>query len=220
MLSSDRVQTVLARLRETGEAEDRAAKLWVSTREAELGTKIYGPERAALGASAPLSITPEVGEVLYALTLAARPALVVEFGASLGCSTIYLASALRDLGAGSLITTEVLDNKGQRAAANLSDAGLDEIVEIRVGDALTSLARLEADVDLLFLDGSNDLYLAVLELVEPHLSARALVIADMSHDEPHHARYRNHVSDPARGYVTTEIPLDAGVVISARVTEG
>lgn len=143
-LNSDRVQTVLAHLRDTGEAENEPAKRRVRAREAELGTSLYGGERAALGASAPLSIAPEVGQLLYSLTLAAQPSLIVEFGASLGCSTIYLASALHDLGAGSIITTELLDEKAQRAAANLGHAGLGDLVEIRVGDALGSLAYLDA----------------------------------------------------------------------------
>ncbi|HTZ88149.1 MAG TPA: hypothetical protein VMB05_15900 [Solirubrobacteraceae bacterium] len=42
------------------------------------------------------------------------------------------------------------------------------------------------------------------------------MIADMSHGDPHHERYRDHVNDRALGYLTTEIPLDAGVVISTR----
>jgi predicted O-methyltransferase YrrM len=170
--------------------------------------------------NASLAITPEVGRVLYALTLAARPAVIVEFGASLGSSTIYLASALRDLGAGSIITTELLSEKAQQASSNLERAGLSELVEIRVGDALESLTDLAVEVDLLFLDRSNDLYLPVLELVEPHLSPSALVIADMSHGDPHHERYRDHVNDPAHGYLTAEIPLDAGLVISARAPSG
>jgi predicted O-methyltransferase YrrM len=146
--------------------------------------------------------------------------VIVEFGPSLGSSTIYLASALRDLGAGSIITTELLTEKAQQAASNLQRAGLNKLVEIRVGDALESLADLAVEVGLLFLDGSNDLYLPVLELVEPHLSPSALVIADMSHGDPHHERYRDHINDPALGYLTTEIPLDAGVVISTRAPTG
>jgi predicted O-methyltransferase YrrM len=217
-LNSDRVQTVLAQLREIGEREDGPAKLKVRTREAELGTRLYGHERATLGMNASLAITPEVGQLLYALTLAARPTtVIIEFGASLGSSTIYLASALRDLGAGSIITTELLSEKAQQASSNLAAAGLGDLVDIRVGDALESLADLDVGVDLLFLDGSNDLYLPVLELVEPCLSPRALVIADMSHGDPPHNRYRDYVTDPARPYVTTEIPLDAGLVISTRV---
>jgi predicted O-methyltransferase YrrM len=217
-LNSDRVQAALAQLRETGEREDGPAKLRVRAREAELGTGLYGYERAALGVNASLAITPEVGQLLYALTLAARPKVIVEFGASLGSSTIYLASALRDLGAGSIITTELLIEKAQRASSNVASAGLGDLVEVRVGDALDSIADLDVGVDVLFLDGSNDLYLPVLELVQSCLSPRALVIADMSHGDPHHDRYRHHVNDPASGYITTEIPLDAGLVISTRAS--
>ncbi len=99
----------------------------------------------------------------------------------------------------------------------LRDAGLSGYVEIRRGDALETLADVDGDVDLLFLDGSNDLYLSVLELVEPRLAARALIVADMSPDEPHHARNRDYVNDPARGYLTTEIPIDSGIVVSSAV---
>jgi predicted O-methyltransferase YrrM len=219
-LNSDRVQKVLAQLREIGEAEDGPAKRRVAAHEAQITSKLYGHERAALGASASLAIAPEVGQLLYALTLAARPAVIVEFGTSLGCSTIYLASALQDLGTGSIITTELLAEKAQRASSNLARAGLGGLVEIRVGDALGSLADLDVDVDLLFLDGSNDLYLPVLELLERRLSAGAMVLADMSHDDAHHDRYRDHVNDPAHGYLTTEIPLDAGLVISTRTPSG
>src|SRR5262249_34083899 len=68
-----------------------------------------------------------------------------------------------------------------------------------------------------FLDGWNDLYLTVLEMLEPHLRPGALVAADMSRDDPHHARYRAHMGDPAHGYLTTELPLDDGVVLSVRL---
>jgi len=58
-----------------------------------------------------------------------------------------------------------------------------------------------------------------LTLGSPPLAvASALVVADMSQDEPHHERYRDHVNDRAHGYLTTEIPLDAGLIVSARPT--
>lgn len=214
-LQSDDVQAVLADLLALAASEDEAAKVRVRAREASLGVRLYGRERAELGASAPLSVKPTVGRVLYALTLALRPSLVVEFGTSLGCSTIYLASALRDVGGGSIISTELLAQKASRALENLVRAGLADLVEVRVGDALSTLADLDARVDLLFLDGSNDLYLPVLDMIAPRLSARALIVADMSKDEPHHDRYREYINTPERGYVSTELQLDAGLVVSA-----
>lgn len=213
VLGSDRVQTVLARIRAEGLDEDEAYRRRVREREAELGTKLYGRERAELGVAAPLAVKPEVGQLLYVLALAARPRLIVEFGTSLGYSTIHLASALRDLGRGALITTELLREKAAAASGNLAAAGLGDLVEIRAGDALESLSELEADIDLLFLDGSNDLYLPVLELLEPRLASGVLIVADMSPGDPHHQRYREHV---ASRYLTKELPLDAGVVVSSK----
>ena len=47
----------------------------------------------------------------------------------------HLAAALRDNGGGRVISTEFEPTKVARARANLSAAGLDDLVEIRVGDA-------------------------------------------------------------------------------------
>jgi len=108
----------------------------------------------------------------------------VEFGASLGISTIHLAAGLKDRGRGSLITTEIHPVKASALSANLSEAGLGEIVEARLGDALETLRSLPGPVDLLCLDGWNELHLPVLQLVAPHLSPDALVIADLSAGDP------------------------------------
>jgi predicted O-methyltransferase YrrM len=187
-------------------------------REVELETKVYGRERAELYGGAPLAIKREVGELIYAFALARRPGLMVEFGASVGISTIYLAAALRDLGGGRLITTEVSAEKVAIARGNLEQAGLANLVEVRAGDALETLRELPGDVELLFLDGWNDLYLAVLELVERRLSVGALVIADLSPADPNLELYCAHMSAPDSGYATVAVPLDAGVVVSARLT--
>ncbi|HST33536.1 MAG TPA: hypothetical protein VLJ80_08465 [Solirubrobacteraceae bacterium] len=47
------------------------------------------------------------------------------------------------------------------------------LVEVRAGEALRTLDELPSGVDLLFLDGRNDLYLDVLRLVEPRLASGA-----------------------------------------------
>ena len=210
---------VLARLHEQSAQEDPPAVARVGAREAELGTKIYGRERAGLYGGAPLAIKREVGELLYAFVLARRPRLAVEFGASIGISTIYLAAAVRDLGgARRLITTELNPDKAARARVHLAEVGLEDLVEVRVGDALETLRELPGPVEFLFLDGWNDLYLAVLELLEPRLVPGALVLADLSPDDPNLERYCAHMNDPGSGYATVTVPLDAGVVASSRVT--
>ena len=183
-------------------------------RERELGRRVWGAERAQAYGDAPLSITPEVGDLLHILVLARRPRTIVEFGASHGFSTIHLAAAARDVGACRVITTEIEPAKVAAAQRNLAAAGLDDVVEMRVGDALTTLADVE-DVDLLFLDGWNNLYEPVVELLQPQLSPGALVIADLSSDDPDQVGYVEHMHAPDGGFVTVDIPLDAGVVVSA-----
>jgi predicted O-methyltransferase YrrM len=215
-LENKHVQQVLDHLHSLGEQQDAGYSTRIAAREAELGTKLYGIECAQMGAHAPQAIKPEAAAILYALVIAAKPRLVVEFGASFGFSTIYLASAINDLGTGRVITTELIREKARAAEENVAAAGLEHIVEVRQGDAQTTLRDIADSVDLLFLDGSNDLYLNILQLLEPKLAENALVIADLSLGDPHHARYRDHVNDPHHDYLTIEIPIDAGVLVSKR----
>ncbi len=213
-----RVQGVLERLREQAETEDAPAIARMRAHERGLGHRVYGRERAAVyGAAAPLAIKPEVGELLYVLALARRARTIVEFGTSLGFSTIHLAAAVRDLGgAGRVITTEIEPEKARTAQDNLVAAGLADLVDLRIGDALETLRGVR-EVDLLFLDGWNNLYLAVLDALEPSLTPGALVVADLSEDDPEQVPYCERMRDPRAGYATVEVPLDAGVVVSVRL---
>ncbi len=210
---------VLDRLHARASKEDLEAKQRVQAREAELGRRLAPPQRYELYGDAPLAITPEVGQLYYLLATVRRPTRIVEFGASHGVSTIYLASAIRDLGGGSLITTEILQVKADTTWRNLEDAGLDDLVEIRCGDARETLRDLTEPVDMLVLDGRNDLYIAILELVEPRLYTDSLVIADLGQNDPDLQAYQRHVREPHRGYYSITLPLDAGIELTVRTAQ-
>ncbi|BBY44794.1 O-methyltransferase [Mycolicibacterium celeriflavum] len=152
-----------------------------------------------------LPVTPEAGRLLYALVRASRPATVVEFGMSLGISAIHLAAAVRDNGSGRVVTTELSEAKVAAATKTFADIGLDDVITVLAGDALTTLQTLEGPVDFVLLDGWKELYLSVLELLAPRLSPGALVIADntsMADLVP----YLEHVRDPSNGYVSVPFP--------------
>jgi predicted O-methyltransferase YrrM len=208
---------VLERLRRRSEAEDPPAVARMRAHERQVGKRVYGRERGAVYGLAPLAIKPDVGRLLYVLAMAGRAATMVEFGASLGFSTIHLAAAARDIGGGArVISSEIEPDKANAARENLAEAGLQDLVDLREGDALETLRDLDP-VDLLFLDGWNNLYLSVLDLLEPKLAPGALVIADLSDHDPEQIPYCERMHDPARGYVSVDVPLDAGVVVSVRV---
>lgn len=80
---------------------------------------------------------------------------------------ICLTAALRYDGGGTLITSEFEPGKVERARANLAEAGVADLVEIREGDALKTLAaNLPDSIDLVLLDGAKSLYLDVLDLLQ------------------------------------------------------
>jgi hypothetical protein len=69
------------------------------------------------------------------------------------------------------------------------------------------------------VDWSQWACLDVLKLLRPHLSADAVIAADMSYGDTDHDAYRAHVTDPGNGMLSSEIALDAGLVISTPATE-
>jgi hypothetical protein len=144
ILASAQVQRALQELRAVGEREDRRYRERVSAREGQMGSTLSPGDRAALAVDAPLAISAEVGEVLHALALTARPSLIVEFGASLGISTIYLASALADLGAGLLITT---DSSPRRPGGPRQRSSAPASVATSRSGAATPVTRSPASID-------------------------------------------------------------------------
>ncbi|MEB4209180.1 O-methyltransferase [Mycobacterium sp. 94-17] len=148
-----------------------------------------------------IPVTPEAGRLLYSLVRATRPATVVEFGMSFGISALHLAAAVRDNGTGRVVTTELSDTKIAAAKQTFAETGLDDVITILEGDALSTLADLAGPVDFVLLDGWKDLYLPVLELLEPRLSPGVLVVADNA-SSADMAPYLDKVRDPDNGYVS------------------
>ncbi|WP_433026049.1 O-methyltransferase [Actinomycetospora sp. CA-053990] len=174
-------------------------------------------EAADLLTDAYIAVPREVGELLAMLVRATGARTVVEFGTSFGISTIYLAAALRDNGGGRVITTEIETAKADAALASLRRSGLDDLVDVRVGDALATLRDLPGTVDLLLLDGWSALYLPVLEIVEPALRPGALVVADDTSLFPDVlTSYLARVRDLGSGYRSVDIPLGDRLELSMR----
>ncbi|AWV02574.1 O-methyltransferase [Burkholderia sp. JP2-270] len=161
----------------------------------------------------PLAVSRDTGTLLYMLARSRGARAIVEFGTSFGISTLHLAAALRDNGGGRLITSEFEPSKVVRARANLTAARLADLVEIREGDALRTLAAdLPDTVDLLLLDGAKALYPEILALVEPRLGAGAFVVADNAEYSPDYLAY---VRAPENGYLS--VPFGGDVELSMRI---
>jgi predicted O-methyltransferase YrrM len=135
---------------------------------------------------------------------------VVEFGTSFGISTLHLAAGLRDNGGGHLITSEFEPSKAARARENFAAAGLDDLIELREGDALETLADgLPEAIDLVLLDGAKNLYPGVLALLEPRLAPGALVVADNAERSPEYL-------ERVRSSAWISVPFGGDVEVSMR----
>ncbi|WP_058960435.1 O-methyltransferase [Type-E symbiont of Plautia stali] len=157
----------------------------------------------------PLAVSRETGKLLYMLARSTKAQSIVEFGTSFGISTLHLAAALRDNGGGKIITSEFEPGKVALARNHFADAGVSDLIEVRVGDALHTLSRdLPAAIDMLVLDGAKAIYPEILALVESHLRPGALIVADDADFSP---EYLENVHS-GRGYLS--LPFYDGVEVS------
>lgn len=162
-------------------------------------------ERADAAEDLYLPIDPQTGRLLYSLVRATRPAVVVEFGTSYGISTLHLAAAVRDNGIGHVYTTETSAKKIAAARATFVDAGLDDVITVLDGDARQTLRTVADPIGFVLLDGWKDLYLPILELLEPLLRPGALIAADNAESDSA-APYLTYVRDCANGYTSFNFP--------------
>ncbi len=158
------------------------------------------------------------GVFCYLLARALGARRVVEFGTSFGVSTIYLALAVRDNGGGMVIGTEMVAAKALRAREHLREAGVDDVVEIREGDARETLRSLSGPVDLFLNDGFPRAALDVLRVVTAQMRDGAVVVTDNVGLFPaDYAAYVAWLRDPANGFVSGPLRMNEGTEMSVRV---
>jgi predicted O-methyltransferase YrrM len=118
-----------------------------------------------------INVSPAQGKFLHLLARIAGAKKILEIGTLGGYSTIWLARALP--ADGKLITLEFEPKHAAVAQANITNAGLATLVDIRVGAAITTLPTLtsEAPFDFIFIDADKvstpDYFTWALRLAKP-----------------------------------------------------
>jgi predicted O-methyltransferase YrrM len=113
----------------------------------------------------PIAITPNQGKLLELIVRIHNARSILELGTLGGYSTIWLARALPE--GGRLITLERDPRYAEVAGASISNAGVADVVDIRVGPALETLPLLHDEgvgpFDLIFIDADKQNYPGYLE---------------------------------------------------------
>jgi predicted O-methyltransferase YrrM len=134
----------------------------------------------AAGGLPSIDVSPTQGKWLHLLAKIQGATHILEIGTLGGYSTIWLARALPP--EGRLITMEFSPKHAEVAQQNIARAGLSHLVEIRIGAAADSLAKLYAEettpFDLIFIDADKPNNPTYLEWALKFSRSGTLIVVD------------------------------------------
>jgi predicted O-methyltransferase YrrM len=114
-------------------------------------------ERSEAAGLPQIAVSPNQGKLLHLLARLMRAETILELGTLGAYSTIWLARALPP--GGRVITIEANPEYASVAAANIAAAGLESVVDLRVGDAHQVMPELihagAGPIDLVFIDADK-----------------------------------------------------------------
>jgi caffeoyl-CoA O-methyltransferase len=127
-----------------------------------------------------ISISRNQGKFLMLLAKLCQAKKILEMGTLAGYSTIWLARALPLNGR--LVSLEYEPLHAEVAQKNIARAGLDHIVEIRVGKAIELLPQLVAEesgpFDMIFIDADKPPYKEYFDWALKLSHSGTLIVAD------------------------------------------
>ena len=181
-----------------------------------------GPAAFAIRDEFLLPVGAEVGAFLHALILARRPRRILELGTSYGYSTLFLADAARAVDA-RVVTMELADYKQAHARAELTEAGLADVVDWRLGDAVALTRDDPGSFDFALLDIWKELYLPCFEALYPKLDEEGVICADNMISpavaRPEVREYRAAVQAKL-DLQTALLPIGQGIELTVRWSAG
>jgi predicted O-methyltransferase YrrM len=164
-----------------------------------------------------LCISAHQGAFLYLTARTLRARTVVEFGTSFGLSTMWLAAAVRANGGGRVVTAELVPEKARIARGNFEQAGLADLIEVRVGDAVESLKSDPSDIDFVLNDGLPSRTADLVRLLAPRIRPGGVVLTDdVGGFRGNYKEYLVYIRDRANGFDSTMISLRGEMEYSVR----
>ncbi|TXH25271.1 MAG: O-methyltransferase [Cyclobacteriaceae bacterium] len=116
------------------------------------------------------------GRFLSLISKLMQPNVVLEIGTYTGYSAICLAEGLAP--GGKLITIDINEELENRVRGYFEQAGLKDVVDYRIGNALNLLPAINETIDLVFVDADKENYLKYYNLVIDKVRSGGLILAD------------------------------------------
>lgn len=123
------------------------------------------------------SVEPELARFLSFLIRTMNARKVLELGTSIGFSSIWLATALKDTN-GHLWTIDKHERTGKEAKKNITESGLSDQITQLLGNVNTVLSRFDFQFDMVFQDCGKNTYPEVYEQTYELVRPGGVIIAD------------------------------------------
>lgn len=122
-----------------------------------------------------LAVSEEDGRFLRLLIVTRGAKRALEIGAASGYSAIWMGLGMRDTG-GKLVTIEYDKTRAAQAAANISKAGLSDVVQVISGDAFAEIPKVPGTFDFVFCDAWKRDYQKFFSMVFPRMAKGGLFL--------------------------------------------
>jgi caffeoyl-CoA O-methyltransferase len=119
---------------------------------------------------------PVAGRLLETLVWFGRPKRVLEIGTFAGHSALAMAGALPE--GGHIDTLELDEERAAFAQRYFDRSPYGSRITLHIGPALESIASLDGEFDLVFIDADKEGYVDYYEAVVPRLAPRGVIAAD------------------------------------------
>lgn len=116
------------------------------------------------------------GRVLSMISCMLKPTVILEIGTYTGYSALCLAEGLRE--GGKLITIDINEELQDRVNGYFREAGKQDIIDYRIGDATKIIPGLKERFDLVFIDADKENYARYFDLVIDRVNLNGIILAD------------------------------------------
>ena len=168
------------------------------------------PERRAR------SLHPESARFLHSLIAIGKYRRLLEIGASVGYSTLWLADAAHRNG-GTLVTCEIEVARAEVNKVNVRRAGLQGVVSYLIGDARQTVADHPGPFDFVLIDADKPDYITYFELLLPKMLPNGIIVADNVISHADALQNYVHLVKTHPLYESITVPIGRGLEISRRI---
>lgn len=116
------------------------------------------------------------GRVLSMISKMVRPSNILEIGTYTGYSAICLAEGIQPQG--KLTTIDINEELHEKVVEYFREAGLLQVIDYRIGDALKIIPTLQSSFELVFIDADKENYSKYFDLVIERVAKGGFILAD------------------------------------------